>query len=31
MEPGHVVNQQTRPAVSFFELTLVVAGAAYAV
>ncbi|QYN38938.1 hypothetical protein K1T35_18070 [Pseudonocardia sp. DSM 110487] len=28
MESGHVVNQQTQPAVSFIELTLVVAGAA---
>jgi hypothetical protein len=31
MEPGHVMNQQTQPAVSFIELTHVVAGAAYAV
>jgi hypothetical protein len=31
MKSGHVVNQQTQPAVSFIELTLVVAGAAYVV
>jgi hypothetical protein len=27
MKPGHVVNQQTQPTVSYFELTLVAAGA----